>query len=178
MSIVAGELVPKRIGLAAANVVAKFISRPMHVLSVMAMPAVWLLSASTSLIVKVLGIRSKENSVTEDEIRSLIQDGTDAGEVRKVEQDIMERALVLGDLRVSSIMTPKVDVSALRLDMTADEVRSRLSAELHTAYPVYCDRTGDTVCGVVTLKQLILKIESADFRLKDVVTDPIYFRSR
>ena len=103
---------------------AKFISRPMHVLSVMAMPAVWLLSASTSLIVKVLGIRSKENSVTEDEIRSLIQDGTDAGEVRKVEQDIMERALVLGDLRVSSIMTPKVDVSALRLDMTADEVRS------------------------------------------------------
>ena len=175
LSIVAGELVPKRIGLAAANVVAKFISRPMHVLSVMAMPAVWLLSASTSLIVKVLGIRSKENSVTEDEIRSLIQDGTDAGEVRKVEQDIMERALVLGDLRVSSIMTPKVDVSALRLDMTADEVRSRLSAELHTAYPVYCDRTGDTVCGVVTLKQLILKIESADFRLKDVVTDPIYF---
>ena len=109
LSIVAGELVPKRIGLAAANVVAKFISRPMHVLSVMAMPAVWLLSASTSLIVKVLGIRSKENSVTEDEIRSLIQDGTDAGEVRKVEQDIMERALVLGDLRVSSIMTPKVD---------------------------------------------------------------------
>lgn len=175
LSIVAGELVPKRIGLAAANAVAKLVSRPMYVLSVIAMPAVWLLSASTSLIVRLLGISSKENSVTEDEIRSLIQDGTDAGEVRKVEQDIMERALVLGDLRVSSIMTPKVDVSALRLDMTAEEVRARLSAELHTAYPVYCDRNGDVVCGVVTLKQLILKIGAEDFRLRDVVSQPIYF---
>lgn len=175
LSIVAGELVPKRIGLAAANTVARLVSRPMHVLSVIAMPAVWLLSASTSLIVRMLGISGKENSVTEEEIKSLIQDGTDAGEVRKVEQDIMERALVLGDLRVSSIMTPKVDVSALRLDMTTEEVKSRLSAELHAAYPVYCDRSGDTVCGIVTLKQLILKIGASDFRLRDVVSQPIYF---
>lgn len=136
LSIVIGELVPKRIGLAIANSAAKFISRPMRLLSLAAMPAVWLLSASTSLIVRILGIEKNDNNVTEDEIRSLIQDGTDAGEVRKVEQDIMERALVLGDLRVSSIMTPKLDVAALRLDMTADEVRRCLSAELHSSYPV------------------------------------------
>ncbi|MDE6503973.1 MAG: hemolysin family protein, partial [Muribaculaceae bacterium] len=170
-----GELVPKRMGLASANTVAKLISRPMYILSVIAMPAVWLLSVSTSFIVRLFGIKSRENNVTEDEIRSLIKDGTEAGEVRKVEQDIMERALVLGDLRVSSIMTPKVDVSTLRLDMTADEIRVKLSQELHTAYPVYCNRKGDTICGIVGLKQLILKIDSSDFRLRDVVTEPIYF---
>ncbi len=135
LSIVVGELVPKRIGLSSANTVAKILSRPMFLLSKIALPAVWLLSASTSLIVKIFGLDKKDNSVTEEEIKSLIQDGTDSGEVRKVEQDIMERALVLGDLRVSSIMTPKVDVSVFTLDMTAKEVRKMLARELHSVYP-------------------------------------------
>ena len=129
LSIVVGELVPKRIGLSSANTVAKILSRPMFLLSKIALPAVWLLSASTSLIIKIFGLDKKDNSVTEEEIKSLIQDGTDSGEVRKVEQDIMERALVLGDLRVSSIMTPKVDVSVFTLDMTAKEVRKMLARE-------------------------------------------------
>lgn len=175
LSIVIGELVPKRIGLAAANVVAKLVSRPMRLLSVIAMPAVWLLSCSTSLLVRLFGLKSSDNSVTEDEIKSLIQDGTDAGEVRKVEQDIMERALVLGDLRVSSIMTPKVDVTALRLDMDASEIKRQLSERLHNSYPVYCDRTRGGVCGVVSLKQLILTIDNPEFRLSDVVSEPVYF---
>lgn len=175
LSIVIGELVPKRIGLAVANSAAKLIARPMRVLSIAAMPAVWLLSASTSLLVKLLGLKASDNSVTEEEIKSLIQDGTDAGEVRKVEQDIMERALVLGDLRVLSIMTPKVDVSSLRLDMTAEEVREQLSAELHNAYPVYCNQNRNAVCGIVTLKQLILTLDSPGFKLSDVVSDPVYF---
>lgn len=175
LSIVIGELVPKRIGLAAANVVAKLVSRPMRLLSVIAMPAVWLLSCSTSLLVRLFGLKSSDNSVTEDEIKSLIQDGTDAGEVRKVEQDIMERALVLGDLRVSSIMTPKVDVTALRLDMSASEIKRQLAERLHNSYPVYCDRTRGGVCGVVSLKQLILTIDNPEFRLSDVVSEPVYF---
>ena len=105
LSIVVGELVPKRIGLACANSASKLISRPMRLLSIVAMPAVWLLSVSTSLIVKLINIRQTEKSVTEEEIKSLIRDGTDAGEVRKVEQNIMERALIMGDLRISSLMT-------------------------------------------------------------------------
>lgn len=175
LSIVIGELVPKRVGLAVANSVAKFISRPMHLLSVIAMPAVWLLSASTSLIVRLLGIRTGNNNVTEEEIKSLIKDGTDAGEVRKVEQNIMERALVLGDLRVSSIMTPKVDVASLRLGMTADQVRHQLSEELHSSYPVYCDSARNSVCGMVSLKKLILTLYSPGFRLHDVISEPVYF---
>lgn len=175
LSIVIGELVPKRIGLAASVSVAKTLSRPMQVLSYVAMPAVWLLSVSTSLITKLIGLRNADNSVTEDEIRSLIKDGTDSGEVKKVEQDIMERALVLGDLRVASIMTPKIDVASLRLDMSAQQVRERLSEELHNSYPVYCDRSLKTVCGVVSLKNLILAIGDPQFRLADAVAEPQYF---
>lgn len=175
LSIVAGELVPKRIGLAAANTVAKAVSRPMLLLSRVAMPAVWLLSASTSLIFKATGLKRTGSGVTEDEIRSLIQDGTDAGEVRKVEQDIMERALVLGDMRVSSIMTPKIDIASLHIDMTPSELRTRLSEELHGHYPVYCDRPRRTLCGIVSLKRLILAIDKPGFRLADVVDEPEYF---
>lgn len=175
LSIVVGELVPKRIGLAVANSVAKIIAPPMRLLSVVAMPVVWLLSASTSLIVKMLGIGKNSNNVTEEEIKSLIQDGADSGEVKKVEQDIMERALVLGDLRVSSIMTPKVDVAFMHVDMTADEVRGRLAGELHSSYPVYCDRSRSAVCGVVSLKQLILALDNPAFSLRDVMGEPEYF---
>lgn len=175
LSIVVGELVPKRIGLAAANVVSKIVARPMHLLSLVAMPVVWLLSASTSLIVRLLGLKHKDNNVTEEEIKSLIQDGTDSGEVKKVEQDIMERALVLGDLRVSSIMTPKVDVVSMSLDMSVKQVIQQLSDELHNAYPVYCDSSKNGICGVISLKQLILKLNSPDFSLKELVCEPEYF---
>ncbi len=147
----------------------------MRVLSVVAMPAVWLLSKSTSLVTRIIGLDNKKNNVTEDEIKSLIQDGTDAGELRKIEQDIMERALVLGDLRISSIMTPKVDVLALRLDMNADDVRKRLSEELHSYYPVFCDKSQNTVCGAVSLKQLVLSLDRNDFSLEKVMGEPRYF---
>lgn len=175
LSIVVGELVPKRIGMAAANSAAKLVARPMNILSWVALPAVWLLSASTAFVARIIGLKRCDNSVTEDEIKSLIKDGTEAGEVRRVEQDIMERALVLGDMRVSSIMTPKVDVAAMQLDMTAEEVRSLLAAELHTSYPVYCDASRKSVCGVVSLKQLVLCLDAEDFSLSGVVAQPEYF---
>ena len=97
LSIVVGELVPKRLGLNAADTVAKLVARPMRLLSMVAMPAVWLLSRSTNILVKLLGLRGDSNKVTEEEIKSLIREGTDAGEVQMVEQGIMERALVMGD---------------------------------------------------------------------------------
>jgi Mg2+/Co2+ transporter CorC len=147
----------------------------MRLLSAIALPAVWLLSVFTSFLVKILGLKGHDNNVTEDEIKSLIQDGADAGEVKKVEQDIMERALVLGDLRVASIMTPKVDVKALNLDMDVAEIKRHLSENLHNSYPVYCNSRQETVCGMVSLKQLILTIDRPGFRLQDVVSAPVYF---
>ncbi len=101
LSIVVGELVPKRIALAASNSVAKIVARPMRLLSLAAMPFVWLLSVSTGVLVRLLRLPADENRVTEGDVRQIIDSGAASGEVMPVEKDIMTRALVLGDQRVS-----------------------------------------------------------------------------
>ncbi len=164
LSIVVGELVPKRIGMGKADAIAKIVAKPMKTLSVIAYPVVWLLSASTSVLVRFLNIGETSPKVTEDEIKSLIREGADAGEVRAVEQDIMERALVMGDSRIDAIMTSRKDVISLCLDMDVDSIRKVLANDLHSSYPVFdCDRK--EICGVVSLKQLILSLGKSDFNI-------------
>lgn len=173
LSIVAGELVPKRIGMNMSNRIAKVIAPLMKFLSVITYPAVWLLSVSTTGISRLLRIDRNTSAVTEEEIKSLIKEGTETGEVQEVEQDIMERALLLGDLRVESIMTVRGDVISLTSDMTADEVKEIMSHELHSTYPVYDpDRTG--IVGVISLKQLIFSICESDFNLAGMLSGGLY----
>ena len=169
LSIVVGELVPKRIGLGRADTIAKTVAEPMQLLSIITYPVVWLLSVSTSLLVKVLNIGSCSSKVTEEEIKSLIQEGTDAGEVREVEQDIMERALVMGDSRIDAIMTCRKDVASLTVGMDEESIRKVLAADLHSTYPVF-DREKEEICGVVSLKQLILSLGSPDFNIEKELT--------
>ena len=91
LTIVFGELVPKRIALSASERVSKAVAGPMKVISAIVSPFVWLLAKSTGLVIKILGIKGQESKVTEEEIKSIIQEGTDEGEVSPVEQDIVER---------------------------------------------------------------------------------------
>ncbi len=174
LSIVVGELVPKRIGMNKADGMARFVAQPMQFLSAIAKPFVWILSKSTALLVRMLGITDSENKVTEDEIKSMIQEGTAQGEVQEVEQDIVERVFVLGDQRVSSIMTCRKDIVCLDISMTAQEVRTVIAEELHEAYPVI-DGDMDDVRGFVTLKELILNLNKTDFNLDSVIIPAVYF---
>lgn len=169
LSIVVGELVPKRIGLGKADTIAKTVAGPMKLLSIITYPVVWLLSVSTSLIVKLLNIGNGSSTVTEEEIKSLIKEGTDAGEVREVEQDIMERALVMGDSRIDAIMTSRKDVAALTIGMDEENIRKVLATDLHSTYPVF-DREKEEICGVVSLKQLILSLGSPGFNIEKELT--------
>ena len=169
LSIVVGELVPKRIGLGKADTIAKTVAGPMKLLSIITYPVVWLLSVSTSLLVKLLNIGNSSSTVTEEEIKSLIKEGTDAGEVREVEQDIMERALVMGDSRIDAIMTSRKDVAALTIGMDEENIRKVLSTDLHSTYPVF-DREKEEICGVVSLKQLILSLGSPGFNIEKELT--------
>lgn len=174
LSIVVGELVPKRIGLNMADGAARVVARPMQMLSVIAMPFVWLLSKSTALLVSILGIKDAESKVTEEEIKSMIQEGTESGEVQEVEQDIMERVFVLGDQRVSSIMTNRKDIVCMDISMTVEEIRKVITDELHEAYPVIAGNMDD-VRGFVTLKDLILTLNKEDFNFASVVSPAVYF---
>ncbi len=174
LSIVVGELVPKRIGLGVADRVAKLVARPMYILSMLAHPFVWILSRSTALLVRFLPLSEADNRVTEEEIKSMIQEGTASGEVQEVEQDIMERALVLGDQRVESLMTHRKELVFLEIDMTAEQVDEVIRNEVHSAYPVLGNGSED-VRGVVVLKDLVLCLWKPDFSLASLVHTPLYF---
>lgn len=168
LSIVIGELVPKRLALNAADTIAKLVARPMRLLSKLCMPLVWLLSASTGLIFKILKIRGDENKTTEGDVKEMIDSGAASGEVQPVEKDIMNRTLMLGDQRVASIMTPLKDLMTLSTDMTVDEIKEHLSAELHDSYPVI-DSDTEEVVGIISLKNLIFKLDAPSFELKPLI---------
>ena len=169
LSIVVGELVPKRIGMGHADTIAKIVAGPMKMLSLITYPVVWLLSISTSAIVKIFRIGTGSTKVTEEEIKSLIHEGASSGEVREVEQDIMERALMMGDCRIESIMTRRKDVAALTVDMDQESIRNVLSDDLHSAYPVF-DKEKEDICGVISLKQLVLSLGKPDFDIRKALT--------
>ncbi|MDE6860854.1 MAG: hemolysin family protein [Duncaniella sp.] len=173
LSIVVGELVPKRIGLGMADTISKIVAPPMKLLSKITFPIVWLLSVSTSGIVKLLRLGNNTSKVTEEEIKSLIKEGTESGEVKEVEQDIMERALVLGDCRIEAIMTNRKEVVTLTESMDAGAIRSVLADELHSSYPVF-DKDKNDICGVVSLKRLILTLGNENFNLGNEVSQALY----
>lgn len=174
LSIVIGELVPKKIGLNMGYKAAMVIATPMYVLSLIAMPFVWILEKSTKLISSFLGINKQENQVTEDEIKSMVREGTETGEVQEVEQDIIERVLVLGDQDVESIMTHRKDVKFLDIDMDADEVKAVMDEQIYDAYPVM-DGKSDDICGVVSLKELIKGLWKPGFNLRSILHEPVFY---
>ena len=174
LTIIFGELVPKRIGMSVAERVSKVIARPMYVLSVIAGPFVWILSKSTEAMVNLLGVKNAETKVTEEDIKSIVQEGKEDGEVQEVEQDIVERVFMLGDLTVDSIMTHRSDVVTLDVNMTNDELKAVLNDNLYEAYPLI-DRGIDNILGVVLLKDLLFRLDDNTLNLKSIMYPAVYF---
>lgn len=174
LTIIFGELVPKRIGMSVAERVSEIISRPMYVLSVIAGPFVWVLSKSTEAVVNLLGVKNAESKVTEEDIKSIVQEGKEDGEVQEVEQDIVERVFMLGDLTVDSIMTHRSDVVTLDVSMSNDELKAVLNDNLYEAYPLI-DRGIDNILGVVLLKDLLFRLDDKTLKLKSIMHPAVYF---
>ena len=174
LTIVFGELVPKRIGLSVAESVAKLMARPMNVLAIIASPFVWLLSKSTEIIFNLLGVREEDGKVTEEEIKSIIKEGAEEGAVEPVEQNIMQRVFLLGDLKIGSIMTHKNDVVWLDTSMTAEEVKKVLNEDLYESYPV-AEGDLDHVKGMIWLKDLVMRLSDENFMVGDLTREPVYF---
>lgn len=170
LSIVVGELVPKRLALNSADTIAKLVARPMRILSKISLPAVWLLSASTNAIVKLMNLRDDDNKTTEGDVRQVIENGAASGEVQPVEKEIMNRTLMLGDQRVGSVMTPRCDVVTLAVDMTPAEIKARIAEELHDTYPVVDPDADDDVIGCISLKDLIFRLSDPTFNLRTLLT--------
>ena len=170
-SLVLGELLPKRIGLNHPEAIAKAVALPMKVISVITAPFIWLLTISTEFLLKILMIKpSADGKVTEEEIKAIIKEGTEGGEVQEIEQDIVERVFHIGDRKVNSLMTHRKSVVFLPLHANKAQVKEYMSKELHSVYPVYGDNYDDIV-GVVNLKNIFSKIDDEQFSLETIITD-------
>ena len=171
-SLVLGELLPKRIGLNHPEGIAKAVAIPMKMISVITAPFIWLLTISTEFLLKVLGIKpSADGKITEEEIKAIIKEGTEGGEVQEIEQDILERVFHIGDRKVNSLMTHRKSVVFLPLHSDKKQVRDLMLKELHSVYPVYNDNFDDIV-GVVNLKNIFAHFENESFNLADIMTEP------
>jgi putative hemolysin len=168
-TLVLGELVPKRIGMNRAEIVSRLMAQPMYFLSRIVTPFVWLLSQSTAVTVRLLGVPpGDDNKITEEEIKAIVKEGYDVGEVQEVEQDIVERVFNLGDRNVGSIMTHRSDLVWLDLTDSNEKIRQKVQANLYNTYPVISE-TFHKVRGVVYLKDLFGRIYSPDFRLEELI---------
>ncbi|QLE43118.1 HlyC/CorC family transporter [Nostoc sp. C052] len=156
-SLIVGELVPKRLALNNPERIASIVAIPMQALAAIASPVVFLLSASTDLILRLLGITaSTEPQVTEEEIKILIEQGTEAGTFEEAEQDMVERVFRLGDRPVSYLMTPRPDIVWLDLDDSAEENRQKMVDSAYSRYPV-CQGGLDNVLGVIPVTDLLAR---------------------
>jgi putative hemolysin len=173
-SLVLGELLPKRIGLNYPEAIAKGVAVPMKMVSIITMPFIWLLTISTEGILKILKIRpTADGKVTEEEIKAIIKEGTEGGEVQEIEQDIVERVFHIGDRKVNSLMTHRKSIVYLSYDDTIEELKAKVLDELHSVYPV-CHENLDDVVGIVLLKDLFAGFEKGPFDLKAITKDPVY----
>jgi putative hemolysin len=172
-SLVLGELVPKRIGLTMPEKISRTLAIPMNGLSKLTSPFIWLLTITSDLLIRLLRIKAtSESRITEEEIKAIIQEGTEEGAIEEIEQDIVERVFSLGDRTVASLMTHRNDLVYLRTDDDAEAVRKTVNEEMHSVYPVMNDEMD--VVGIILLKDLFRCIDEPGFKLADHIRKPQY----
>lgn len=172
-SLVLGELVPKRIGLTMPEKISKILSFPMYWISIIAAPFIWLLTFTADVIIKLFRIKaSTDSKITEEEIKAIIQEGTDGGAIQEIEQDIVERVFILGDRKISSLMTHRNDTIVLKTDYDAKEIKKTVNNAMHSVYPVLNSKMN--VVGIIQLKDLFRHINDPKFKLSEYIKQPQY----
>lgn len=155
LSIVFGELIPKRIGMLRAEKIAKAVAFPMNILSKIAYPIVWLLNGITNLIFKLFNIKvSSDSAVTEEEIKAMISEGSEHGAIEEEEKDIIERVFHLGDRSITSLMTHRTDIQWLSVSASVEDVKNKFDDIIFSSYPV-CEETVDNIKGIINVKDLV-----------------------
>lgn len=154
-SVVVGELVPKQLGLLAPEKIASLIAPPMNLLSRLTRPLVWLLSASSAFLLRMLGVvRKKEPPVTDEEINVLMEQGAEAGVFHVSEQAIVSNVLRLDEQRIGTIMTHRNDIYVLDLDEPAADIHNRIAASPYTRV-VVCRDGLDHILGILRTADIL-----------------------
>ncbi len=157
-SLIIGELVPKRLALNNAEGIASAIATPMRLLSIVAAPVVHLLSVSTDVVIRLLGIKpSTEPSITSEEIKILIAQGRASGVFEAIEQEMIESVLRLDERQVDTCMTPRTQIVCFALEESPEEIRRKIVTSQHSRFPVIKDNL-DNVLGIVHAKDLLTQL--------------------
>ena len=162
LSLILGELVPKRLALQHPERIAALIARPMNTLSRLTSPLITFLSGSTDAVLLLLGVRaSNEPPVTEEEIKTMMQQGIEAGVFEEAEHDMVSGIFRLGDQRVGALMTPRTEVHWLNLRDTEAENRAKIKESVFSRLPV-CDGDMDHVVGLLESKKLLSQLVAGE----------------
>jgi putative hemolysin len=157
LSLVLGELVPKRIAMTAPESLASVAAPFMATIATVAAPVVWLLKASTNGLLTLLGLnRTRQSDVTEEEIESMIEEGHAVGVIETEERTMIEGIMRLGDRTVRAVMTPRPDMVWLDLNRTAEENLATIAESGHSRFPVV-EGGIDNLVGVVQTKDLLVQ---------------------
>lgn len=161
-SLVLGELVPKRIGLTMPEKISKILAYPMYVISIVAAPFIWLLTITADLLLKLLNIKTSAGShITEEEIKAIIQEGTESGTVQEIEQDIVENVFHLGDRTIGTLMTQRENIDWLNTKDALEINESKISTSIHMSFPV-CEGSLDHVKGIIYTKDILYTLLKKD----------------
>lgn len=174
LSLVFGELVPKRIGLSNPEGIAKTMAAPMIFLSRLTSPFIALLTISSDLLLKILNIRPNDSAVTEEEIKSLIQEGTSGGAIEEIEQEIVQNVFQLGDRKITSLMTNRQEIVYLDLEDDPADNKARILEHKHSVYPL-CNGGVDEVVGLIYTKDFLGRdLDNELLHLGDMKRDVLF----
>ena len=172
LSIIFGELIPKRIGLLRAEQIARLVAGPVRILSLITYPIVWLLNKTSNLFFSIFKITtSSDSAVTEDEIKAIINEGTEQGAIDEAEQEIIERVFHLGDRNITSLMTHRSDIIWFDLTENEETIKEKIIRDPHSVYPI-CDGEIDHIKGVVSIKELYVTDDNVLFR--DIMSPALF----
>ncbi|GGA64531.1 hemolysin family protein [Ornithinibacillus halotolerans] len=170
LSLIIGELVPKRIGLNDPEKTALKVAKPMYYFSKVGKPLIWVLSKSTEFVLKLFGIKkSNEPDVTEEEITQLIEQGVYSGVVDEIEHEMVEQIFYMGDQRLGDILTPRTYLEWIDLEDPLEENLQLMSESIHSAFPVGAGSL-DNFRGIIHKKNVFTRlIKGESFQLNDCV---------
>jgi putative hemolysin len=178
-TLVLGELVPKRVAMKKAEFIAGFAANPLRVLSIITLPFVKLLTVSTNFFVRLFGVNphAEEEQVTEEEIRMMVDVGEEKGTIHETEKRMINNIFEFNNKTVEEIMTHRIDIAALPIEASLNEVISFLKQEKYSRIPVYQDSI-DNIIGVMHSKYLIQYLaqekDQKSFRLSDFIREPYF----
>lgn len=159
-TLVFGELFPKRIALRSPEKIAMLFSRPIAIIKTIFRPIVFILSISSDLLVKILGIKEEDDDkVTEDEIKAMINSGVESGTINQKEQELISAVFSFDNLYVKDIMTPRVNVFMLDINTPISKLKKLIKQEQYTRVPIYEDDK-DNIIGILNLKDIFLSLNS------------------